>query len=701
MKAQPDFEIGQKIDDYFLQQYLGGGQDGEVWRVMSKPLGRIFAIKFLNSIDAQEKTERFDREIRILKELHHPCIVSVFAKGEAWNPAKKKNVPYYVMEYMDGVPLDCFLEKVAAKDARHAFFKLFEHAAKALIEIHEKGMSHGDIKPANIFVLADGLLAKVTDFGFGIPPGEQPLQRDKYPESSYRAPGNLTPQQADIYRLGRTFGDGLRTVQSKLAAADVSAIDQVLRKLTDHPVEALLRNVVQEVKATEEFGVQPHITSASHGGLDIPELTAGTAVTMIRDPIQGDIALTKRCMAVLRLAHFRHLRLLRVYPFGEAVYPALSQTRFECVVGGYAQLVKYFQHLYRVSQRIEPVEVRSALLASLMRDIGQYPFSTVLPYATTNNYSPYLRSAQLLSETALSKEVFDQWEVSNQRVLELVADRSEERSVSESCLWGVLSASSMDDTLRSTQRAGMQLGFDPTRILRSLVLTPEDGLAVCANRADAVSEVGSYLGARYMLLERVTGHKIIRAADRMLAHAFSELFQSRFSFGELLDLDERGFLEACRKAAEKRELSAAAKLLGSAQEMQIYHPVVSWSDEGSLYAPLSVRDEVQLSRVLESELGRLSGSRLPTGGVVFHSGTAEVARLEVDILDASWRAVSTESLSLVVRNFGEMTRRFLRAQILFVSAEVAESLAAIDLQRLKMDVQAIVENNLVRRGRVV
>ena len=55
MKRKPDFKVGQKIDDYLLEKPLGAGQDGEVWRVTKRTLGRVFAAKFLGSIDQEVK----------------------------------------------------------------------------------------------------------------------------------------------------------------------------------------------------------------------------------------------------------------------------------------------------------------------------------------------------------------------------------------------------------------------------------------------------------------------------------------------------------------------------------------------------------------------------------------------------------------------------------------------------------------------
>src|SRR5271157_2014126 len=105
MKKEPDFLSGCLIPgDYVLEVYLGGGQDGEVWRAVRRSLRKPFAVKFLNAIE-EDKTRRFNTEIEILASLNHPNIISISDKGEAFNPKTQKIVPFYVMDYLEAVPL--------------------------------------------------------------------------------------------------------------------------------------------------------------------------------------------------------------------------------------------------------------------------------------------------------------------------------------------------------------------------------------------------------------------------------------------------------------------------------------------------------------------------------------------------------------------------------------------------------------------
>ena len=208
---------------------LGGGQDGEVWRVNKTSLGRTFALKFLNNVDSDAKKLRFGREIQILKALHHQNIISLSDKGEARNPKSGDLVPYYVMEFLEAQAVDRLLARTTPQQNWNLITtcELFCQVTSAVAEIHKNNVSHGDIKPANVLVVPLGdPVAKLTDFGFGLRSGDPIDKREEYPSSSYRAPAGLSPKEADIYRLGRTIRDCIAA--ARLSDADTRRIEEEL-----------------------------------------------------------------------------------------------------------------------------------------------------------------------------------------------------------------------------------------------------------------------------------------------------------------------------------------------------------------------------------------------------------------------------------------------------------------------------------------
>ncbi|MBI2859437.1 MAG: protein kinase [Chloroflexi bacterium] len=243
MDRKTDFKTGQKVDDYILELSLGGGQDGEVWRASKKSLGKCFAVKFLNSIDDADKLQRFDKEIQILASLNHPHIVNIFDKGEAWNPTTGGLVPYYVMEYLQARPLDSALAEATADEAVNSCCSLFQQLALAVSVIHEMGVTHGDIKPANVMVLPRERIAKLTDFGFGLLPGEVG-NRAEYAGSSYRVPKGLSREEADVHRLSLTFKECLAGLKHKFSRVEYDHMSELIHGLLAAPDTTLLEDLV-------------------------------------------------------------------------------------------------------------------------------------------------------------------------------------------------------------------------------------------------------------------------------------------------------------------------------------------------------------------------------------------------------------------------------------------------------------------------
>ena len=149
---------GRRLGVYHLQERIGAGGMGEVYRARDTRLGRDVAIKVLPAAftaDA-ERLARFEREARVLAALNHPNIATIHGVEES------DGVHALVMELVEGPTLADRIAQgpIAVDDA----LPLAKQIADALETAHEQGIIHRDLKPANIKVRADGTV-KVLDFG--------------------------------------------------------------------------------------------------------------------------------------------------------------------------------------------------------------------------------------------------------------------------------------------------------------------------------------------------------------------------------------------------------------------------------------------------------------------------------------------------------------------------------------------------------
>ena len=149
-----------QVGPYELGEVVGAGGMGEVYvgHRVDGAFDRTVAIKRMRpGIGSDEVESRFRRERRVLAALEHPNIARLLDAG-----ADDDGVPYLVMEFIDGRPLDRYSDeqRLSVDDRIGLFLKVCD----AVDHAHRVGVVHRDLKPANILVGADGE-PKLLDFG--------------------------------------------------------------------------------------------------------------------------------------------------------------------------------------------------------------------------------------------------------------------------------------------------------------------------------------------------------------------------------------------------------------------------------------------------------------------------------------------------------------------------------------------------------
>lgn len=230
---------GQFISDCFvILRSLGSGGRATVYLARDEQLQQEVAIKvwhrYLNS-DAVNQ-ERFRREARIAAKLEHPYIVKVRSFGH------HGDVPFLVMEYVDGVSLDQYLQKHGTLDLP-AFTSIFTALANALSYAHGNHVLHRDVKPANIVVNENELEhPKLVDFGMARLMEEEGGQHLTRTSTVAGSPAYMSPEQcqgksvdvrSDIYSLGATMFEALTAQHVFIGESELAVMS---RHVTDEPV---------------------------------------------------------------------------------------------------------------------------------------------------------------------------------------------------------------------------------------------------------------------------------------------------------------------------------------------------------------------------------------------------------------------------------------------------------------------------------
>lgn len=201
---------GQWLGPFQLVQLLGIGAMGAVYLARDSVLQRDVAVKLIakGSADTDpERRDRFLREARAAARLLHPNVVQIFQVGE------DEDVRYIAMEYVHGLTMAQAAKQHGGRLPEQFGIEKMREAAAALELAASFGISHRDVKPANLLLNASGTL-KIADFGLASHPGSGPLGSTGAARTLEGTPFYMSPEQwtgqeiappSDIYSLGCTF----------------------------------------------------------------------------------------------------------------------------------------------------------------------------------------------------------------------------------------------------------------------------------------------------------------------------------------------------------------------------------------------------------------------------------------------------------------------------------------------------------------
>jgi eukaryotic-like serine/threonine-protein kinase len=243
------------VSHYRLEEEIGRGGMGVVYRATDTRLGRALAIKMLpaDATADPDRNARFVREAQAASALNHPHIVTIYDIDAT------DGVTFIAMELVDGTPLDRLL--AAGPLTVPQALEYGAQIAAALDAAHASGIVHRDIKPGNIMITHDGRV-KVLDFGLAKLVERSPDEATKTAlatragvilgTAAYMSPeqaeGRPVDRRSDIFSLGGVLYEMLAGRRPFAGRSDIGVITAILRD-TPAPVQNARKDVPAAVGA--------------------------------------------------------------------------------------------------------------------------------------------------------------------------------------------------------------------------------------------------------------------------------------------------------------------------------------------------------------------------------------------------------------------------------------------------------------------
>jgi serine/threonine protein kinase len=294
---------GAEIAGFQLEELIGEGGMGVVYRARQLDLGRTVALKLIQPDlrGDQDFRDRFQRESRLAASIDHPNIVPIFQAGEA------DGVYFIAMRYVDGSDLGAMLRNRATPLSPQTAAALIEQVADGLDAAHAAGLVHRDVKPANV-LLDQQQHPYLTDFGLTKHVASESLKTRTgvwLGSINHCAPeqieGKEVDARTDVYSLGSVLFETLtkhppyerdsdmalmwaKVHQAPRRIADLNP--SVPREFDEVVARALARNPADRYPSAGDLGRAA--TAAAQGGRNVePERTVaqGAAAVSPTEPL--------------------------------------------------------------------------------------------------------------------------------------------------------------------------------------------------------------------------------------------------------------------------------------------------------------------------------------------------------------------------------------------------------------------------------
>jgi len=283
---------------YHLAERLGSGGYGDVYSAFDERTERSVAVKVFHRCDSETVREDFLEVAQRTATVAHPHVVRVYDAGFDGSE------PYLVMELLEGPTVGSMIAARGAMSSNKAL-SIAERMLRGLIHIHDCGLLHGDLKPANVFVTTQRQV-KLIDFGISRRSSDAPDETEVRGTPPYVPPevilGDPADVRSDVYGVGlvlyamlagrHAYDHRVNAVQTfhEVLAGNAPGLDVLRPALSSEIVAFVARAMARE--PSDRFRDATTMREAIRPLLDAAREPLSTPPPSIVEPIDGELSST-------------------------------------------------------------------------------------------------------------------------------------------------------------------------------------------------------------------------------------------------------------------------------------------------------------------------------------------------------------------------------------------------------------------------
>ena len=327
----------------------------------------------------------------------------------------------------------------------------------------------------------------------------------------------------------------------------------------------------------------------------------GGSARKIRDEVWGDVPVDKAVRTLLDTAAMSRLKGMSQIVFALYAFPAAKHTRFDHSIGVYHLTRLALKRIIDSGAYLDDRDVRSALAAALLHDVGRYPYAPAVEDIKLPGMVPRDEVARaLIEETEVADALHAGWDLEPHAVFRLVArditengddgtpvrDLTPTEHLLRDLLTGSLDADTLDRLVRDASGAKVPYGMpDVEALINTLRVVGQDNRALLVLAEAGVGPLQALVFARYLMYYNVYGHHALRVPAVMLLRAVQDAIQAeKLTPEELARQDDAGALALVLRCADPE--SSSAVLVKRLIEHRPYKRALEFDERHPSYASL-------------------------------------------------------------------------------------------------------------------